>query len=173
MRYLPCPVCGELMSRRNFADVSGVILDWCRGHGWWFDAHELERVIRFLEGGGMEQARRHQHERRKGELERLARQRERELGSLGRSLGRSPARPGPNGLEGLRRGRARPGGGYLGLHNVPLAAPAALNLAYQFHTRRAVGWTIVTVAVVANLALFAGSLVFLASGQSFEEFSGM
>src|SRR5262245_46567351 len=42
VRYLPCPVCGEIMNRRNFADVSGVILDWCRGHGWWFDAHELE-----------------------------------------------------------------------------------------------------------------------------------
>ncbi len=61
----------------------------------------------------------------------------------------------------------------LGLHNFPLAAPAALNLAYRFHARRAVGWAILTVAIAANLALFAGSLVFLASGQSFEQFSGM
>jgi len=61
----------------------------------------------------------------------------------------------------------------LGLHNLPLAAPAFLNLAYQFHRRRAVGWTILLVAITANLALFAGSLVFLASGQSFEQFSGM
>jgi len=61
----------------------------------------------------------------------------------------------------------------LGLHNLPLAAPAVLNIAYQFHTRRAVGWTIVTVAIAANLALFVGSLVFLASGQSFEQFQGM
>jgi hypothetical protein len=61
----------------------------------------------------------------------------------------------------------------LGLHNFPLAAPAALNLAYQFHTRRAVGWMILTVAIAAILALFAGSLVFLASGQSFEQFSDM
>lgn len=60
-----------------------------------------------------------------------------------------------------------------GLHNLPLAAPAALNLAYQLHTRPVMGWTILTVAVVANLALFAGSLVFLASGQSFEQFSDM
>ncbi len=60
-----------------------------------------------------------------------------------------------------------------GLHNSPLAAPAALNLAYQFHRRRAVGWMIVTVSIAANVALFAGSLVFLASGQSFEQFSGM
>ncbi len=59
----------------------------------------------------------------------------------------------------------------LGLHNGPLAVPAALDIAYLFHSRRAVGWTILTVTVVANLALFIGSLVFLASGQTFEEFS--
>lgn len=59
-----------------------------------------------------------------------------------------------------------------GLHNFPLAVPAALNLAYQFHRRRVVGWTIVVVAILASLALLAGSLVFLASGQSFEQFSG-
>jgi hypothetical protein len=61
----------------------------------------------------------------------------------------------------------------LGFHNLPLAAPAALNIAYQFHSRRAVGWAIVTVAIVATLALFIGSLVFLASGQSFEQFKDM
>jgi hypothetical protein len=31
----------------------------------------------------------------------------------------------------------------------------------------------VAVAVLMHVALFAGSLVFLASGQSFEQFSGM
>ncbi len=61
----------------------------------------------------------------------------------------------------------------LGLHNLPLAAPAALNIAYQCHARRAVGWTIASVAVAANLALFVGSLMFLASGQTFEQFRGM
>ena len=61
----------------------------------------------------------------------------------------------------------------LGLHNFPLAAPAILNIAYQFHTRRYLGWTIATMAVAANLALFVGSLVFLASGLSFEQFRGI
>ena len=61
----------------------------------------------------------------------------------------------------------------LGLHNLPLAVPAALNLGYQFHTRRMVGWTIVTIAVVGNLALFVGALVFMASGQTFEQFRGL
>lgn len=76
VRYLACPVCSEIMTRRNFAACSGVILDWCRGHGWWFDARELERVLAFLEQGGMERARQAEHERKKGEL---ARERERRL----------------------------------------------------------------------------------------------
>lgn len=71
VRYLPCPVCGESMNRRNFADISGVILDWCRGHGWWLDAEELERVLAFVDQGGLERAREKRHALRKLELERL------------------------------------------------------------------------------------------------------
>lgn len=33
------------------------------------------------------------------------------------------------------------------------------------------GWTILTATALVNLALFAGALVFAASGQSFEPFS--
>jgi hypothetical protein len=61
----------------------------------------------------------------------------------------------------------------LGIHNLPLAVPALLNLAYQLHARRAWGWTIAGMAVVVNVALFVGSLMFLASGQSFEQFTGL
>ena len=61
----------------------------------------------------------------------------------------------------------------LGLHNLPLAAPSLLNIGYRLHSRRAVGMAIVSVAVVFNAALFIGALVFMASGQSFEQFSGM
>lgn len=61
----------------------------------------------------------------------------------------------------------------LGLHNFPLAAPAVLNLAYQFHVRRSIGWTIATLAVAANLALMVGALIFWASGQTFEQFRGI
>lgn len=60
-----------------------------------------------------------------------------------------------------------------GFHNLPLAGPAALNIAYLFHSRQIVGWTIVSVTIVAMLALFIASVVFLASGQSFEQFRGM
>lgn len=36
-----------------------------------------------------------------------------------------------------------------------------------------VRWTIVTIAVIANVALFIGATIFMASGQSFEQFQGM
>jgi disulfide bond formation protein DsbB len=61
----------------------------------------------------------------------------------------------------------------LGVHNLPLAAPAFFNIAYQLNSRRVLGWAIVSVAVVINVGLFIGLLVFLASGQSFEQFSGI
>ena len=61
----------------------------------------------------------------------------------------------------------------LGLHNLPLAAPSLLNIGYRLHQRRAIGWAIVSVAVVFNLGLFIGAVIFMASGQSFEQFSGM
>ncbi|MCI0451254.1 MAG: hypothetical protein L0Z51_02550 [Candidatus Latescibacteria bacterium] len=61
----------------------------------------------------------------------------------------------------------------LGLHNLPMAAPALLSIGYQLHSRRLVRWAIVVVAVVVNVGLFVGSLVFMASGQSFEQFRGI
>ena len=61
----------------------------------------------------------------------------------------------------------------LGLHNLPLAAPAILNVAYVLHARRAVGWALVCVAIAVNLGLFVGAIVFWASGQSFERFRGI
>ena len=61
----------------------------------------------------------------------------------------------------------------LGPHNAPLAAPALLNILYGVVRQRRVAWAIVGVAVVGYVFLFAGALVFFASGQSFEQFSGM
>lgn len=56
-KYIKCPTCDEFMNRKNFARCSGVVVDWCRGHGYWFDRHELEAVIKFVEAGGMQKAR--------------------------------------------------------------------------------------------------------------------
>lgn len=57
VRYLPCPECDKLMNRVNFAGRSGVIIDACRGHGTWFDRDELQRIVEFIRGGGLEAAR--------------------------------------------------------------------------------------------------------------------
>lgn len=61
----------------------------------------------------------------------------------------------------------------LGLHNLPIAAPAIFNIAYALHSRRSVGWAILSVAIALHVALFIGSLMFLASGQTFEQFTGI
>ena len=66
--YRPCPICGELMNRFNFADCSGVILDACKPHGVWFDSDELRRIVTFVRDGGLDLAR--EKERHSLELER-------------------------------------------------------------------------------------------------------
>jgi len=57
VRYVPCPVCRRMMNRQNFGRRSGVIVDVCKGHGVWFEAHELQAVLAFIESGGFEKAR--------------------------------------------------------------------------------------------------------------------
>lgn len=52
--YRPCPVCGELMNRRNYAGASGVIIDLCKTDGIWFDAEELARILVWIRAGGVE-----------------------------------------------------------------------------------------------------------------------
>ena len=68
VNYVPCPDCGTLMNRSNFAKASGVIIDICKKHGVWFDADELPTIIEFVKKGGMEIAR--QRERNEIEQER-------------------------------------------------------------------------------------------------------
>jgi Zn-finger nucleic acid-binding protein len=55
--YVPCPDCGELMNRNNFARASGVIVDICKKHGVWFDFDELPSIIEFIHKGGLEKMR--------------------------------------------------------------------------------------------------------------------
>ncbi len=52
--YVKCPECDQVMNRTNFAKRSGIIIDSCRGHGTWFDADELPRVVEFIRDGGIE-----------------------------------------------------------------------------------------------------------------------
>jgi Zn-finger nucleic acid-binding protein len=66
--YRPCAVCGRLMNRQNFGRKSGVIVDLCRDHGLWFDLQELPRVLRWIQAGGEEQARRRDGEEAQAKL---------------------------------------------------------------------------------------------------------
>jgi Zn-finger nucleic acid-binding protein len=54
IRYLACPVCSELMVRRNYGASSGVVVDVCGRHGVWFDHGELAQVLAFCANGGLE-----------------------------------------------------------------------------------------------------------------------
>ena len=60
VRYRPCPQCGKLMNRTNYARISGVVLDVCKDHGLWFDRDELRQVLAFVEAGGLEKSRQRQ-----------------------------------------------------------------------------------------------------------------
>lgn len=51
--YRKCPTCLEVMTRRNFSEASGVIVDACKGHGIWFDANELAEILRWIRDGGL------------------------------------------------------------------------------------------------------------------------
>lgn len=44
VRYVRCPRCAGMMNRRLLVRGSSVVVDICRSHGVWFDAHELRRV---------------------------------------------------------------------------------------------------------------------------------
>lgn len=52
IRYRECPRCREVMLRRNFGVISGVIVDECARHGVFLDAGELEAIEAFLRAGG-------------------------------------------------------------------------------------------------------------------------
>ncbi len=72
-KYLACPKCGVHMTRRGFADHSGVIIDYCRDHGVWFDRDELARALEFVDAGGL--MRNAARDRRAAVMTRMARDR--------------------------------------------------------------------------------------------------
>jgi Zn-finger nucleic acid-binding protein len=83
VHYVPCPECGQLMNRKNFAQSSGVILDVCAKDGIWLDRGELERVLGFVSGGGLARARAHEQERLIEEQRRLLALQTSQPGQLG------------------------------------------------------------------------------------------
>ena len=73
VKYRPCLRCGTLMNRLNFGQLSGTVVDVCRGHGTFLDAGELHAVLTFVRGGGLERARQRQLEELKDQERRLDR----------------------------------------------------------------------------------------------------
>lgn len=52
VRYKACPVCSTVMTRRNYATVSGVIVDFCGDHGMWVDEAQFADLASFICRGG-------------------------------------------------------------------------------------------------------------------------
>jgi Zn-finger nucleic acid-binding protein len=75
VRYLRCPRCTQQMNRKIFGRSSGIVVDVCKEHGMWFDAGELAAVIEFIEGGGLERAKKRADEERAEEARRQKTQR--------------------------------------------------------------------------------------------------
>jgi Zn-finger nucleic acid-binding protein len=97
--YRPCPVCGKLMHRLNFGRKSGIIVDSCRPHGLWFDANELDAVVRWIRTGGESEARRLRREM-EADLERRA-DFDRQMPTLGAGSGWSESVAGSGSLLSL------------------------------------------------------------------------
>lgn len=53
-RLRACPVCNELMYRRNWGGYSGVVVDRCEEHGTWYDEGEVEKIREYIQLGGVE-----------------------------------------------------------------------------------------------------------------------
>ncbi len=78
VRYIKCPDCSTLMTRKSYSRGLGIVTDICRTHGMWLDSDELRGIIEFIRAGGLTRAR----EREAEELERKRRALESERKSL-------------------------------------------------------------------------------------------
>ncbi len=75
VKYRRCLRCGKMMNRMNFGQVSGTVVDACKGHGTFLDAGELHAIVTFIRGGGLERARQRRIEELKEEERRLEQKR--------------------------------------------------------------------------------------------------
>jgi len=74
VRYRPCIECGTMMNRVNFAKISGTVVDVCKKHGTFLDRGELQAIVGFVHGGGLERARQRQIDDLKEQHQRLKEQ---------------------------------------------------------------------------------------------------
>jgi len=105
-RYVPCVVCREFMNRRNYASASGVIMDVCKAHGVWLDHGEIDKILAFIRGGGLERARRRQIERLEEQRRALEAERNAAAGHYSTRVERSESAVGDGALLGIELGAA-------------------------------------------------------------------
>src|SRR4029078_11000521 len=91
VRYVPRPLCAELMNRINFGKRSGVVVDSCARHGTWFDADELRRGVEFVRDGGLDRRPAVEKEQLADERRRLALAHDLAIGSTPAPLRRDTA----------------------------------------------------------------------------------
>jgi Zn-finger nucleic acid-binding protein len=51
--YVKCPMCHELMNRRQFASGAQIVVDVCKNHGTFFDVGELPAILQWATHGGV------------------------------------------------------------------------------------------------------------------------
>jgi Zn-finger nucleic acid-binding protein len=73
------------MNHKNFSGCSGIVLDWCRDHGSWFDRRELQQIVTFIRNGGLRKAREREIQNIQDQQNRL-RMQQIELAVVGKKL---------------------------------------------------------------------------------------
>lgn len=68
VKYRNCPICEDLMYRRNWGGNSGVIVDRCEKHGCWYEPGEIEKIREYIALGGVEFEKLRLHESAASEL---------------------------------------------------------------------------------------------------------
>ena len=97
--YVRCPICRTFMNRKNFAGISGVIVDICGYHGVWFDSGELGKVMDFVAHGGLLKAREREQQERLREYDHQMRLRQQEARMSGADFNAGMIGPMPD-LDG-------------------------------------------------------------------------
>jgi len=54
VKYKKCPQCRKMMSRLNYKQRSGVIMDRCGSCGYWLDAGELRQIMEWAKLDGLQ-----------------------------------------------------------------------------------------------------------------------
>ena len=61
--YMPCACCSQLMTKKQFKRISGVMIDLCVHCGVWLDKDELTNIRNFIASGGLDSAQDRQFDR--------------------------------------------------------------------------------------------------------------